>query len=163
MKIFPHALPALAAALLAAGCGTPPPKVVMPSNLNYANITYANTNRVVMMEFQGTGYCTMRSGKEAGITNPFSQTAHQTKDLRQYFSPSEMTYIFQVLVNAGVYEEEPDDVRAPALPYVGISGRIENSGFSRHSRTPEFLKIAEDMLALFEKPEQYRQQLRLQP
>ena len=143
-----------------AGCGTPR-VVVTPSNLNYAQVTYASTNQMVyVMEFRGNGYCTMVKANEAGVTNPFSQTPHNKRELRIEFSPSEMVDIFQALVNTGVFEKEPKKVRAPALPFVGMSGRVENKGFSRLSRTPEFLDLAGKMVDLFEKPEEHRRQLR---
>ncbi len=148
------------ALLFAAGCETGPKYFkVMPSNLNYCEITYAGTNVVAIMEFRGTGYCSMRKSKEAGITNPFSQLAHDATELRLDLSPSEVKDIFQSMVYAGVYEEEPKNTKAEVLPYTHMSGRIENSGFARVSRTPKLLELATDMMALFEKPEEHRRML----
>ena len=147
--------------LAAAGCNTTPKRVqVTPSNLNYAHVTYASTNLVVIMEFQGIGYCTMRKSTDPGITNPFSQYAHDARDMRLEISAEEMMYVFQALVNTGVFEREPKKTRALALPYVSLRGRIENTGFDRVSRTPEFLEMAAWMTNLFEEAEKQRKNLR---
>ena len=157
-------LPAPAGMLLvlfAAGCNTTPQRVqVTPSNLNYASVTYANTNLVVKMEFSGTGYCTMRKGADAGLTNVFSQHAHEARETRLEFSAEEMIVIFQSLVNTGIFEKEPKNKEALALPYVSMMGRIENTGFHRVSKTPEFLEMAAWMMDLFEEAEQQRLNLR---
>jgi hypothetical protein len=159
MKTFCHFLVGLSL-LFAAGCATPKRVQVTPSNLNYATVTYANTNLVMMMEFQGTGYCTMSRSTNPSITNPFWQRAPDTWDTRLEFSPEEMTSIFQTLVNADVFGKEPKSKDALALPYVRLMGRIENKGFDRVSKTPEFLEVAELMAALFDEAEKQRKLLR---
>ena len=146
--------------LFAAGCATPKRVQVTPSNLNYARVTYASTNLVVMMEFHGLGYCTMSKSANPSITNPFSQSAVDKWDMRLEMSAEEMMYFFQALVNTGVFDKEPRKTRALALPYVRLRGRIENTGFDRMSRTPEFLEMASWMTDLFEEAEKQRKSLR---
>ena len=151
---------ALAAlAMLAAGCG--PGRTifkVMPSNLNFAHITHAvDTNNVVVMAFYGTGYCVLTQGGDPGFVNPFSLQPHATREIRRELSSGEVNAVFQALVFEGVFDTEPKETRAPALPYTSMVGRIQNKAFSRVSRTPGFLEIAALMRALFEAPEQHRE------
>ena len=158
--LYLHGIACAGLLVLAAGCGTPQTRfTVTPSSLNYMHVTFATTNQITMMEFQGTGYCTLRRGENPGLTNPFSLTAHNTTELRREFSGEEMVNFFQAFVNLGVFDKEPKENRALSLPYVSLSGRIENKGFSRISKTPELLEWSERMMAVFDIPEEHRRKL----
>ena len=154
---------ALAAlAFVAAGCD--PGRTyftVTPSPLNYANISYAaSSNNLVRMEFSGTGYCVMRKGGNPNFANPFALEAHETQEIRLNLPPEHVNAIFQTLVREGVFDPEPRKTRSLAFPYVGMTGRIENSGFNRAGRTPELLEVAQWMAAMFERSQQQNEKLR---